>query len=60
MKPYIIRLDHKAVPAPDYEHRRKAILRALARLLLRVESDNLETEALPVIVADFRLESEKN
>ena len=37
MKPYTVQLERKAVPTQDYSHRRKATLRALARLVLRVQ-----------------------
>ena len=61
MKPYTVQLERKAVPTQDYSHRRKTPLRALARLVLRVESDRkLETEALPIMVAKLEPELEKS
>jgi len=60
MKPYTVQLERKAVPTQDYS-RRKATLRALARLVLRVESDSkLETEALPIMIAKLEPELEKS
>ena len=65
MNPYTVQLERKVVPTPDYDHRRKATLRALARLILRVEAhgsaepiEKLELEALPIMVAELEPELE--